>query len=182
MTKTPVDETTEDTANDTTEETTMPAEDTKPTAAPANGSTNVVFVGSLAWATTDESLRKHFEDAGLQIGEDEMVKNDMTGREFSRRAVTVARYPDTKRSRGYGFVTLATPEEAQKAVDNLNGSELDGREIRVQLKDMTPREDRPRRTFGGGDRRGGDRRTGGFNRRDNFNRRDDFNSTDSWAS
>lgn len=173
-----------DTSADTAEETTSaPAASSDATTA----STNVVFVGSLAWATTDETLRAHFENAGLQIGEDEVVKNDVSGREFTRRAVTVARYPDTKKSRGYGFVTLVSAEEAQKAVETLNDTELDGRNIRVQLKDMTPREDRPRRSFGdrggfGGDRRGGNS-YGGGNRRDNY--RGGYNNdsnNDSWAA
>ena len=184
---TTTDLTTEDTTADMTAASASSdtADSSASTSSTAAGATNVVFVGSLAWATTDESLRAHFENAGLQIGEDEMGKNEATGREFTRRAVTVARYPDTKKSRGYGFVTLTTPEEAQKAVETLNDTELDGRNIRVQLKDMTPREDRPRRSFGdrGGDRFGGDRRGGNF-RRDNFNRggyNNDSNN-DSWAA
>lgn len=163
------------TSSDTTEETSS--------ASTSAGSTNVVFVGSLAWATTDETLKAHFENAGLQIGEDEVVKNDSTGREYTRRAVTVARYPDTKKSRGYGFVTLASAEEAQKAVETLNDTELDGRNIRVQLKDMTPREDRPRRSFDRGGDRGG-RSFGGGNRRDNYGNRGGYNdnNNDSWAN
>jgi len=60
------------------------------------------------------------------------------------------------RPRGFGFVTMSTPEEAQKAIEALNGAELDGRALTVNI--ARPREERPgggggRREFGGG--RGG---------------------------
>lgn len=96
-----------------------------------------LFVGSLAYATTDDTLKSFFE----QIGEVERAK--------------VATDRETGRSRGFGFVTFTDEANNQKAVDELNGKELDGREINVSL--AKPREDRPaRRDFnGGGNRDGG---------------------------
>ena len=95
-----------------------------------------LFVGSLAYATTDDSLKEFFE----QIGEVE-------------RAM-VAKERETGRSRGFGFVTFADEANNQKAIDQLNGKELDGRAITVNA--ARPREDKPRRDFnnGGGDRGG----------------------------
>ena len=90
-----------------------------------------LFVGSLAYATTDDGLKEFFE----QIGEVERAK--------------VATDRETGRSRGFGFVTFVNEDDNQKAVDQLDGKELDGRTINVSL--ARPREDRPN----GGDR--GDR-------------------------
>ena len=60
------------------------------------------------------------------------------------------------RPRGFGFVTMSTPEEAQKAIAALNGAELGGRALTVNL--ARPREERPagggRREYGGGGGRG----------------------------
>lgn len=126
----------------------MPQTEAAPTT--SDGS-NVVFVGSLAWATDDASLRAKFEEAGLQIAED-TVKEDG----YVQKAVVVVKDRETGRSRGYGFVSLVSPEEAQKAVDALNNVELDGRTIRVQIKDNRPRmnggrSDRGGRRFGNRD-------------------------------
>ena len=94
-----------------------------------------LFVGSLAYATTDDSLKAFFE----QIGEVE-------------RAM-VAKERETNRSRGFGFVTFVDEANNQKAVDQLNGQELDGRAITVTV--ARPREDKPRRDFGGSNNHGG---------------------------
>ena len=99
-----------------------------------------LFIGSLAYATTDDSLKAFFETLG-----------EVT----SARVVTDR---ETGRSRGFGFVEYADEANNQKAVDELNGKELDGRAINVSL--ARPKEDRPRRE--GGDRSfGGDRSQGG---------------------
>lgn len=90
-----------------------------------------LFVGSLAYATTDDSLREFFE----QIGEVE-------------RAM-VAKDRDTNRSRGFGFVTFVDEANNQKAVDSLDGKDLDGRAITVNV--ARPREDKPRRDSGSRD-------------------------------
>ncbi len=72
-----------------------------------------VFVGGLAWATTDETLRTHFESAG-EVTEAKVILDRETGR-----------------SRGFGFVTFAADETAAGALESLNGSTLDDRTIRV---------------------------------------------------
>ena len=89
-----------------------------------------LFVGSLAWATTDDSLGAHFASCG-------------TG--ASAKVVTDR---DSGRSRGFGFVEYENDAEADAAVEKLNNSELDGRTITVN--EARPREDKPRRDFGGG--------------------------------
>ena len=83
-----------------------------------------LFVGSLAYATDDDSLKAFFE----QVGEVERAR--------------VATDRDTGRSRGFGFVTFVDEANNQKAVDELNGKELDGRAINVSL--ARPRDDKPR--------------------------------------
>ena len=96
-----------------------------------------LFIGSLAYATTDYTLKAHIE----QIGE-----------LASARVITDR---DSGRSKGFGFVEFTNEEDNQKAVDQLDGKELDGRAISVGL--ARPKEDRPRRDFNGGGDRGGDR-------------------------
>jgi len=86
-----------------------------------------LFIGSLAYATTDESLKAFFETIG-----------EVT----SARVVTDR---ETGRSKGFGFVEFAEDAHNQKAIDELNGKELDGRPINVSL--ARPKEDRPRRDF-----------------------------------
>jgi len=70
----------------------------------------------------------------------------------------------TGRPRGFGFVTMSTPEEAQKAIDAMHGKELAGRALTVNL--ARPREERPGGGGGGGRRdfRGG----GGGGRRERY--------------
>jgi len=102
-----------------------------------------LFIGSLAYATTDDTLKSFFE----QIGEVE-----------SARVITDR---DSGRSKGFGFVQFKEESDNQKAVDQLNGKELDGRAISVGL--ARPKEDRPRRDFGGD--RGGNDRGGSFRQR-----------------
>ena len=94
-----------------------------------------LFIGSIAYASTDDSLKAFFE----AIGEVE-----------SARIVTDR---DTGRSKGFGFVTYVDEANNQKAIDELNGKELDGRAINVSL--ARPKEDRPKRDFNGGDNNGG---------------------------
>ena len=87
-----------------------------------------LFVGSLAWATTDDSLQAHFASCGTVA---------------SAKVVTDR---DSGRSRGFGFVEYENDAEADAAVEKLNNSELDGRTITVN--EARPREDKPR-NFGG---------------------------------
>ena len=99
-----------------------------------------LFVGALH-ATSDESLRTHFEEFG-EVTETKIV----TDRE--------------RRSRGFGFVTYAEEASANEAKDALNNSELDGRTIRVDHAT----EQRPRSGGGRGGHRGGPRGGGGGGR------------------
>lgn len=98
-----------------------------------------LFVGSLAWATTDDSLRQFFSQAGTVVSAS-VITDKFTGK-----------------SRGFGFVEMATEEEAEQAKKQLDGQDLDGRNITVN--DARPQEsnDRPRRFDNnrGGDNRGG---------------------------
>lgn len=82
-----------------------------------------LFVGGLSFTTTNESLRQAFARHGTV--QSAMV---MTDRE-------------TQRSRGFGFVEMATAEEAESAINALNGTVLDGRTIRVDR--ATPRGSAP---------------------------------------
>ena len=80
-----------------------------------------LFVGSLAWATTDESLHDFFAQAGTVVSAT-VIKNKYDGR-----------------SKGFGFVEMGSEEETKKAME-LNGKELDGRPIVVN--EARPQEDR----------------------------------------
>ncbi|MEI6304760.1 MAG: RNA-binding protein [Candidatus Taylorbacteria bacterium] len=72
-----------------------------------------LFVGSLAWGTTEATLKKHFEQAGA-VESAAVIMDKMSGR-----------------SKGFGFVEMASDADAESAVSKLNGSELDGRKIVV---------------------------------------------------
>ena len=108
-----------------------------------------LFIGSLAWATTDESLSALFSQVGTVT----------SARVITDRA--------TGRSKGFGFVEMSTEEEAQKAVAELNGKDLDGRSIVVnEARPMEPRDNSSRGgSFGGGRPAGGG--YGGGNRDNN---------------
>jgi len=82
-----------------------------------------LFVGSLAYATSDDSLKAHFEQIGPVA---------------SARVITDR---ESGRSKGFGFVEFENDADNQKAVDQLDGKELDGRTINVSL--ARPKEDRP---------------------------------------
>lgn len=74
-----------------------------------------IYVGNLSWNTTDDTLRNAFSSYGPVL--DSIVMRDR----------------DTGRSRGFGFVTYGTTEEANHAIANMNEQELDGRRIKVNL-------------------------------------------------
>ena len=93
-----------------------------------------LFVGSLAWATTDDTMAAHFATCGTVTSAKVIVDRD------------------SGRSKGVGFVEMEDDKEADAAIEKLNGSELDGRTIAVN--EARPQEDRPRRDFGGGGDRG----------------------------
>jgi RNA recognition motif-containing protein len=92
-----------------------------------------LFIGGLSFSTSTERLRQAFAGCGTV------------------ESVTVATDRDTGRSRGFGFVEMATSEEANAAIAKLNGTDLDGRQIRVELS--APRSGKggppPRRSGGG---------------------------------
>ncbi len=94
-----------------------------------------LYVGNLSYSTTEDSLEALFQQAGT------VVKCELMLDKF------------TSRSRGFAFIEMGTPEEAQKAVDMFNEQDLDGRNLRVNI--ARPREERPPRRDGGGGGYGG---------------------------
>jgi cold-inducible RNA-binding protein len=104
-----------------------------------------LFVGNLSFKTTENELQDTFAAHGTVL-EANLMMDRATGR-----------------PRGFGFVTMSTPEEAQKAIEALHGKDLDGRALTVNV--ARPREDRPAGGGGGGGRReyggGGGGRSGG---------------------
>lgn len=99
---------------------------------------NKLYVGGLAWATDDSGLRAAFEQYG----------------EVTEAKVITDR--DSGRSRGFGFVTFAEEASAASAIEGMNGSELDGRTLKVNEAQERP----PRGRGGGRGGRGGGR--GGY--------------------
>lgn len=89
-----------------------------------------LFVGSLPFATNDDELRELFAQHGTVD------------------SVRVMLDKETNRSRGFGFVEMSNDDEAKKAIEALNNSELGGRNIVVN--EARPREERPQREFSGG--------------------------------
>jgi RNA recognition motif-containing protein len=84
--------------------------------------TNKLFVGNLSYGLDDNSLKDAFAPAGTVISAS-IIIDKRTGR-----------------SKGFGFVEMSSGEEAQKAVDMLNGQEVDGRAITVsEARPMKPR-------------------------------------------
>lgn len=100
---------------------------------------NKLFVGNLSFNTTENDLQDAFAAHGTVI-ETNLMMDRATGR-----------------PRGFGFVTMSTNEEAEKAVNELNGKSLDGRPLTVNV--ARPREDRG--PSGGGGGGGGRRQYGG---------------------
>jgi RNA recognition motif-containing protein len=111
-------------------------------------SNSKLYVGNLSFETLEIELEDLFKQAGT-VTEAALMQDRMTGK-----------------SRGFGFVTMGTPEEAKKAIEMFNGKDLGGRALTVN--EARPREDRPAGGGGGG---GGQRRSfggggGGGGRRD----------------
>jgi cold-inducible RNA-binding protein len=111
---------------------------------------NKLYVGNLSFDTTEIDLQDTFAEAGT-VSEVALMQDKFTGK-----------------SRGFAFVTMSTPEEAQKAISLFHGKTVGGRPLTVN--EARPREDRPpgggggpRRSFGGGGGGGprGDRGGGG---------------------
>jgi RNA recognition motif-containing protein len=91
-----------------------------------------LFVGNLSFDTTENDLQDAFAAHGT-VTETNIMMDRMSGR-----------------PRGFGFVTMSSPEEAQKAIAALNGAQLGGRALTVNI--ARPREDRPGGGGGGGGR------------------------------
>ena len=98
---------------------------------------NKLFVGNLSFNTTENDLQEAFAAHGTVV-EANLMMDRMSGR-----------------SRGFAFVTMSTPEEAQKAIAAMNGATLASRQLTVNIarpKEERPRSDRgPRRDFRGAD-------------------------------
>jgi cold-inducible RNA-binding protein len=96
-----------------------------------------LFVGNLSFQTTESELQALFEQFG----------------EITRVQIMTDR--DTGRSRGFGFVEMASDEAAAKAIEALNGKELGGRALNVNEARPKPEGKGGGRGFGGGGGRGG---------------------------
>lgn len=103
-----------------------------------------LFVGGIPWATTSDDLKQLFSAHG-SVASATVITDKMTGR-----------------SRGFGFVEFENDTEAEAAINALNNSQYGGRTLVV--KEARPLEDRPRRSFGGGQGGNG----GGYGRRDQY--------------
>ncbi|HET8564247.1 MAG TPA: RNA-binding protein [Candidatus Binatia bacterium] len=101
--------------------------------------TNKIYVGGLSYATTDKQLEELFSAHGT-VESARVITDKFTGR-----------------SKGFGFVEMSSGAEAQKAIQALNGTEVDGRNLTVS--EARPQE---KRSGFGGERRGG---SGGGGRR-----------------
>jgi len=96
-----------------------------------------LYVGNLSYDTNDDGLREAFSKFGTV------------------ESATIIMNKDTGRSKGFGFVEMTSDEEAQAAIEGMNGKEIDGRQLTVN--EARPMEARP---ANGGFRRGGN--SGGF--------------------
>ncbi|MCQ9204847.1 MAG: RNA-binding protein [Omnitrophica bacterium] len=99
-----------------------------------------IYLGNLAYDLTEEDVRKAIEEKGVTVKEVKLISDRNTGR-----------------AKGFGFAEFETEEDANKAIDALNGVELNGRTLKVnKAQKMKPRTDRgPRGGFGGGGYSGG---------------------------
>ncbi|MGB0717493.1 MAG: RNA recognition motif domain-containing protein, partial [Phycisphaerae bacterium] len=84
-----------------------------------------IYVGNLAYSTADQDLREHFEQFGAVS---------------SARVITDR---ETGRSRGFGFVEMESDADAERAISEMDGKDLDGRMLNV--REARPRPERPER-------------------------------------
>lgn len=102
-----------------------------------------LYVGGLSWGTDDNALNEAFAQAGTVV------------------SAEVKKERDTGRSRGFGFVEMATDEEAQAAIAMWHEKELDGRTLTVNearpMEERAPRQGGFNRGGGGGYNGGGRR-------------------------
>lgn len=86
-----------------------------------------LYIGGLPYSTTEDELKDAFAAAG-SVASATIITDKMSGR-----------------SRGFGFVEMATPEEAQKAIEMFDGKDFEGRTLTVN--EARPLEDRPKKSF-----------------------------------
>ena len=84
-----------------------------------------IYVGNLSYSTTDEDISQAFSQHGTVDSADVIMDRD------------------TGRSKGFGFVEMSVDSEGQAAIDALNGKEVDGRSLNVNV--AKPRAERPQR-------------------------------------
>ena len=84
-----------------------------------------LYIGNLEFGVADADLKKFMEEKGLTVKEVKIISDKFSGR-----------------SKGFGFAEFDTPEQAQAAIDALNGQELNGRALRVsKAQKMRPRKE-----------------------------------------
>ncbi len=86
-----------------------------------------LYVGNLLYEVNEDDLKNHFSQVGEVV------------------SATIIRFRDSGRSKGFGFVEMATEEAAQKAIETLNAQDFKGRKMIVS--EARPQTDRPRREF-----------------------------------
>ncbi|MCQ9206537.1 MAG: RNA-binding protein [Omnitrophica bacterium] len=93
-----------------------------------------LYVGNLDYNTTEDEVRSHFEQKGIQSKSVTLIKDKYTGR-----------------AKGFGFVEVESEEVIQKAIEALDGQELNGRKLTVN-KAKPPKDRSSGGGFGGGSR------------------------------
>ena len=89
-----------------------------------------LYVGGIPYTSSNDDLKAHFSQAG-NVTSAQIIIDKMTNR-----------------SKGFGFVEMATEEEAQKAISMFHDQDFQGRRLTVNIaRPLAPREDRPRRSF-----------------------------------
>lgn len=96
-----------------------------------------IFCGSLPWSLEESELRGYFEEYG-EVNSARIITDKFTGR-----------------SKGFGFVEMPNDDDAREAINELNGSEMKGREVVVNEAEDRKRSDNRRSGGGGGNFRGG---------------------------
>ena len=96
--------------------------------------TSKLYVGNLPFTTSAQELQDLFAQSGAVSAVD-LIFDKFTGR-----------------SRGFAFVNMASPEDAQRVIEKFHGYDMGGRSLTVN--EARPREERPAREFAGGERRG----------------------------
>ena len=116
-----------------------------------------IFVGNLNYSIAEDDIKEIFEEYG-ELASVKLITDKFTGK-----------------SKGFGFVEMPNAEEAKKAIEELNGAEVEGRTIVVNesIEKKRDNRDNNRRSggggggFRGGNRNGGGNSGGGYGRRDN---------------